>query len=114
MIERLEGTFWGYQDVELYYQLWKSIPIGVETSTTVEKTVEKTADKTVPNNGTLIVTHGAAEHSDCYQRFAEEMAPKGWTVFVWDLRGHGRSEGKRGYVNRFQDFSNDLDAKVDP
>jgi alpha-beta hydrolase superfamily lysophospholipase len=98
MIERLEGTFWGYQDVELYYQLWRPVAQPNENPTQVQ--------------GTLLVTHGIAEHSDCYQRFAEDMAAKGWLVFVWDLRGHGRSEGKRGYVNRFQDFSNDLDAAI--
>jgi alpha-beta hydrolase superfamily lysophospholipase len=90
MIERLEGTFWGYQDAELYYQVWKP-----QTSV-----------------GTLLVTHGIAEHSDCYQKLAEDLAKNNWTVFVWDLRGHGRSEGKRGYVNRFQDFSDDLDAAI--
>lgn len=90
MIERLEGTFWGYQDVELYYQVWKP-----QTSV-----------------GTILVTHGIAEHSDCYQKFAEDVTAKGWTVFVWDLRGHGRSEGKRGYVNRFKDFVDDLDAAI--
>jgi len=90
MAERLEGTFWGYQDVELFYQVWKP-----EVS-----------------HGTLVVTHGIAEHSDCYARFADAVVEMGWTVFAWDLRGHGRSEGKRGYVNRFQDFSDDLDNAV--
>jgi len=88
--ERLEGTFWGYQDAELFYQVWKS----------------------KESLGTLVVTHGIAEHSDCYARFAEQVAEMGWTVFAWDLRGHGRSEGKRGYVNRFQDFSDDLDNAI--
>lgn len=90
MIERAEGTFWGYQDAELYYQTWRP-PTSV---------------------GILLVTHGVAEHSDCYQKFAEDMAKNNWTVWAWDLRGHGRSEGKRGYVNRFQDFCDDLDAAI--
>lgn len=90
MFERLEGTFWGYQDAELFYQVW--LP-----STSV---------------GTLIVTHGIAEHSDCYQKFAEEVVQANWNVVVWDLRGHGRSEGKRGYVNNFQDFSYDLESLI--
>jgi alpha-beta hydrolase superfamily lysophospholipase len=30
-----------------------------------------------------------------------------WQVFAWDLRGHGRSEGKRGYVNDFSDYCED-------
>ncbi len=90
MAERLEGTFWGYQDAELFYQVWRP-----------KESV-----------GTLVVTHGLAEHSDCYARFAETMSEAGWTVFTWDLRGHGRSEGKRGYVNRFQDYCDDLDNAI--
>lgn len=90
MAERLEGTFWGYQDAELYYQLWRP----------------------KESLGTLVVTHGIAEHSDCYAKFAETMSEAGWTIFAWDLRGHGRSEGKRGYVNRFQDYCDDLDNAI--
>lgn len=90
MLERLEGHFWGYQDAELFYQVWKP----------------KTP------RGTIVVTHGIAEHSDCYQSMAEAIAADGWIVFTWDLRGHGRSEGKRGYVARFQDLCDDLDNAI--
>jgi alpha-beta hydrolase superfamily lysophospholipase len=90
MIERLEGTFFGYEDCELFYQLWRP-----ETS-----------------RGTIVVTHGISEHSECYNRFANTMAQDNWTIVGWDLRGHGRSEGKRGYVADFSEFSNDLDALI--
>ncbi len=90
MVERLEGTFWGYQDVELYYQMWRSNE----------------------SRATIVLTHGIAEHSDCYERFADSITKHGYSVFAWDLRGHGHSEGKRGYVNRFQDFSDDLEAAI--
>lgn len=90
MIERLEGTFFGYEDCELFYQLWR------------------------PENsrGTIVVTHGIAEHSECYNRFAQTLAADNWTIVGWDLRGHGRSEGKRGYVADFAEFSNDLDQFI--
>lgn len=97
MIERLEGTLWGYQDVELYYQVWRP-------------TESSSGDNGQNSNATIVLTHGIAEHSDCYERFAESVTKQGHTVFAWDLRGHGHSEGKRGYVNRFQDFSDDLEA----
>ena len=90
MSERLVGTFWGYQDAELYYQTW-------QPSTSV---------------GTIIITHGLAEHSDCYHDLATDFGENKWRTFAWDLRGHGRSEGKRGYVNRFQDFCDDLEAFI--
>lgn len=90
MIERLEATFFGHKDAELFYQVWR----GSES------------------RGTIVVTHGLAEHSENYNRFAQTMAEDGWTVVGWDLRGHGKSEGKRGYVEDFADFSNDLDLFI--
>lgn len=90
MIERLEGTLFGHQDCELFYQLWRP-----QTS-----------------RGTIVVTHGLAEHSECYHRFAQNLAQDNWTIVGWDLRGHGRSEGKRGYVADFSDYSNDLDQVI--
>jgi alpha-beta hydrolase superfamily lysophospholipase len=62
------------------------------------------------NNETLVVTHGIAEHSECYAQTAESLVQRGWNVVAWDLRGHGRSEGKRGYVADFADYSRDLAA----
>lgn len=90
MIERLEGTFFGLGDTELFYQLWKP----AET------------------RGTIVLTHGIAEHSECYHRFATSLAEDGWMVVGWDLRGHGKSEGKRGYVDDFSHYSQDLDLFI--
>lgn len=86
MYSRQEGFFKGFGDFELFYQSW-----------TVSNPV-----------GTLVVTHGLGEHSECYQRFAEGLSPSGFNIFAWDLRGHGKSEGKRGVVEGFSSFSKDL------
>ena len=59
-------------------------------------------------NTTLVLTHGMGEHSEAYVRSADSLARKGFNVFVWDLRGHGRSEGKRGHVDHFTDYTTDL------
>lgn len=56
------------------------------------------------------MTHGLAEHSECYHNVAKILADDGWQVFAWDLRGHGRSEGKRGYVKNFSLFMDDLEV----
>ena len=58
--------------------------------------------------GIVIITHGVAEHSGRYDHVAQSLAQAGYTVVAYDLRGHGKSSGKRNYVNSFQDYLNDL------
>lgn len=48
------------------------------------------------------------EHSESYAKSADAIAKLGWNVVAWDLRGHGRSAGKRGHVDHFTDFTSDL------
>lgn len=87
MLQRYEGYFRGFDQTELFYQTW-------------------TPDKI---RGTLLLTHGLAEHSECYHHVAKELSEDGWRVVAWDLRGHGRSEGKRGFVKQFSNFMADLE-----
>lgn len=56
------------------------------------------------------MTHGISEHSECYSATAESLAKLGWNTIGWDMRGHGRSEGKRGFVANFSDYTSDLGA----
>jgi lysophospholipase len=58
--------------------------------------------------GTLLITHGQGEHSQCYLRLKEAVRPLGLRIAVWDLRGHGQSVGRRGYVREFSDYAADL------
>ena len=37
------------------------------------------------------ITHGMAEHSSRYSRFALELVASGFAVFAHDIRGHGRT-----------------------
>lgn len=91
MTTRTEGSFEGHDGAELFYQTWM----------------------TPEARGTLVLTHGINEHSEAYDRFfAKHMAPRGYNIIGWDLRGHGRSHGKRGYVEHFQDYVDDLDAFI--
>jgi alpha-beta hydrolase superfamily lysophospholipase len=41
--------------------------------------------------GILLISHGLAEHSGRYARFAEAMARHGFHVYTHDHRGHGES-----------------------
>jgi len=58
--------------------------------------------------GLVLITHGVAEHIGRYEHVAQALADNGFQVVGWDLRGHGKSSGKRNYVNAFTDFLDDL------
>lgn len=57
---------------------------------------------------TLVLTHGIAEHSDAYHEAALDLVPRGFDIYSFDLRGHGRSDGHRGYIDNFGRYSLDL------
>jgi alpha-beta hydrolase superfamily lysophospholipase len=57
----------------------------------------------------LLVVHGLSEHSGRYEEFGHALAESGINVYALDLRGHGASEGRRGHVERFDHYLQDLD-----
>ncbi len=61
----------------------------------------------------LIICHGFNAHSGHYARAAEVFAQRGVAVTAFDLRGRGRSEGERAYVETFDDYVSDLSRTVD-
>ena len=87
-----EGKFTGFNNYSLYRQAWlpDEIPIAV-----------------------LLVVHGLAEHSGRYANVVNYFVPRGYAVYSFDLRGHGKSEGKRGYVEHFSYYLDDLKAYYD-
>ncbi len=87
MKQHIEGKFKGHQGLSLYYQSW------------------------LPANeprAVLLVVHGLAEHSGRYMNMVNRFVPKGYAVYGFDQRGHGKSPGLRGYIERFSYFVNDL------
>jgi len=58
--------------------------------------------------GVVIITHGIAEHCGRYGHVAQALVEAGYTTIGFDLRGHGKSSGKRNYINSFQDYLSDL------
>jgi alpha-beta hydrolase superfamily lysophospholipase len=56
----------------------------------------------------LLVVHGLAEHSGRYEAFGAWFAARGNAVHAYDQRGHGRSPGVRGHIDRFDDYLDDL------
>ena len=47
--------------------------------------------------GVIQLLHGLGEHIGRYERFAATAVGRGYAVFGHDHRGHGASEGERGY-----------------
>ncbi len=58
--------------------------------------------------GTILFTHGQGEHSGCYDRLLTGLSNSPWTFWGWDMRGHGKSDGKRGYAANFTDIVDDF------
>jgi alpha-beta hydrolase superfamily lysophospholipase len=63
--------------------------------------------------GDLLICHGIGESSSRYIQAARAFAEAGWRTVIFDLRGHGRSEGPRGYVPTWRRFHDDLAEQVD-
>ena len=80
------GYFFGDAKRRLFYQSWR-----VESP-----------------QGIIFITHGLSENTDRYESLARFLNEDGWSVYAWDLRGHGRSSGLRGFVKNFRLFERDL------
>lgn len=61
----------------------------------------------------LLITHGYGEHQGYYEDMAEYFTLNGFNIVSYDLRSHGRSEGRRGDVAKFQYFIDDLTVVID-
>lgn len=57
----------------------------------------------------VVLIHGYAEHAGRYAEVIAGLTAAGFECHTLDLRGHGRSEGVRGHVMRFEDYLADVD-----
>jgi alpha-beta hydrolase superfamily lysophospholipase len=55
----------------------------------------------------LLILHGIGEHGGRYFHFPHYLEKTFDAVCTLDHRGHGRSEGERGYVEHFESFAHD-------
>lgn len=86
-MKHLEGRFKGVRNQEIYYQGW-----------TPESDVR----------GVLLIVHGLGEHSGRYQNVVDHFVPLGYAIHGLDHLGHGKSEGEREVIDRFEDFTDNL------
>jgi alpha-beta hydrolase superfamily lysophospholipase len=57
----------------------------------------------------VVVVHGLGEHSGRYLPLISYLVQRNYSVTAYDHRGHGKSEGLRGHVEKFTDYEDDLD-----
>jgi alpha-beta hydrolase superfamily lysophospholipase len=58
----------------------------------------------------LVIVHGFNSHSGYYGWVAEQLVETGLAVYALDLRGRGKSDGERFYVETFSDYVADVEA----
>ena len=56
----------------------------------------------------LVLVHGLGEHVGRYDALGTRLAAEGYAVHGYDQRGHGRAEGPRAQVDRFEQLVDDL------
>lgn len=88
-MEHDEGRIFSNLDqCELYWQHWRPVHQKV--------------------HAVLGVVHGFSEHSSRYQFLVDALLPHGFSIYAIDHRGHGRSQGLPGHVDRFDQYRWDL------
>src|SRR5262245_11865564 len=62
--------------------------------------------------GIMILIHGFNSHSGYFRWAAEQFEANGFATYALDHRGRGKSEGERFYVDKFSDWTDDVDKLV--
>ena len=60
----------------------------------------------------ILLLHGFSEHSGRYHHVFQSLLESNYNVFAIDLRGHGYSQGERGYIDSFSQYISDVDVAV--
>ncbi len=58
----------------------------------------------------LFLFHRGHEHSGRWEELIKAVERPDMAIFAWDARGHGRSDGPRGYADSVSDLERDVDV----
>ncbi|GAG77006.1 unnamed protein product [marine sediment metagenome] len=61
----------------------------------------------------ICLIHGMGEHSGRYAHVADRLTKAGYTIFTFDLRGHGKSEGPRGHTPSYEALMQDISSLLE-
>lgn len=62
--------------------------------------------------GTIVIVHGAFEHSGRYDGVVKRFTQEGYHVITGDLPGQGKTEGKRGHIDSFTQYLDTIEKWV--
>ena len=91
-MNHMEGSFKGVRNANIYFQAW--LPEG-------------------DARAVLILVHGLGEHCGRYMNVVNHFVPLGYALYGLDHIGHGKSEGTRELVERFEDYISTLTTYYD-
>ncbi len=86
-----DATFEGASGLKIFLRIWRP-----ETKT----------------RGVVVIVPGFNSHSGYYRWAAEQLVQSQLAVYALDLRGRGKSEGERFYVEKFADYVSDVSRTV--
>jgi alpha-beta hydrolase superfamily lysophospholipase len=61
----------------------------------------------------ILTVHGVAEHLGRYDYLTDKFNGFGYSVYRYDQRGHGESDGERGFFSNHDTLADDVNAIVD-
>jgi len=86
-----EATFQGTGGLNIFFRSWRP---------------------TAKPRGVVVVVPGFNSHSGYYGWVADQFVARGLAVYAVDLRGRGKSDGERFYVQQFADYVGDASGLV--
>ena len=117
-----QGTFSGSNALQLFYQSWyPECAVKADTDLNAPENApenaQDSAEEEPPSRpthsrvkGVLALVHGLGEHSGRYCAVVKALTAAGYAIYAFDNQGHGRSEGQRGHINRWQDYRDNTQA----
>jgi alpha-beta hydrolase superfamily lysophospholipase len=89
--EYATGTIRARDGLRLFYRLW---------------------NRAADGGRSIVLVHGLGEHSGRYVHVGRFFAAAGYRTIAFDLRGHGRSDGKAVFVKRYEELAADVQSVV--